>query len=355
MYADGAGILTSETISSGPKVAVVMAVRNASRTVREAVESILAQTLPPAEFVIVDDASEDDTAAIISSYCSYSVRLIRNAAHLGVAQSMNRAIAETASEYIAVMHGDDVSAAKRLATQSHYLTLHPEVAVVGSWVRIIDAEGRITGRLNLPTKPGQVAGYAVLSVPFRHPSVMMRRSVLAEFPGPYRDSIIEDYELWSRLLVSVRGGNIDQVLLDYRVHPNSLTSTNRAGQAIAHGDAAARFYAAVTGDSSVDPALFARLARAIVLTEKLSQADFHTLSRLLAVFNSALVKHMDNPAIGNDALAEQSYILSKIALRSGPLQLARLLFDLMTHSPFVLVRMIGAPLYRDVRRVLGMS
>jgi succinoglycan biosynthesis protein ExoO len=97
------------------RVSVIMPARNARATVREAIESVLAQTHPDVELLVCDDASTDDTAAIVAAIDDPRIHLVRNPASLGPGPSRDRLIAMARGDYIAVLDADDVYLPGRLA------------------------------------------------------------------------------------------------------------------------------------------------------------------------------------------------------------------------------------------------
>src|SRR6478609_2038063 len=101
------------------KLTVVMAVRNGERYLAQAVESVLAQSVPDFEFLIVDDASTDDTSLMLTGYrCRDSrVRVITNRVHLGLTASLNSALEHAHGDVIARHDADDVSPPDRFAIQ----------------------------------------------------------------------------------------------------------------------------------------------------------------------------------------------------------------------------------------------
>lgn len=100
---------------TSPAISVCMSMYNAAPYLRECIDSVLAQTFEDFEFIIVDDGSEDDSAAIVASYADPRIRLIRGG-HDYVA-SLNRSLDEARGRYVARMDADDVMHPERLARQ----------------------------------------------------------------------------------------------------------------------------------------------------------------------------------------------------------------------------------------------
>jgi glycosyltransferase involved in cell wall biosynthesis len=211
-----------------PAISVIMTVFNAGAYLRDAVDSILSQTLRDLEFIIVNDGSTDDTENIIRSFSDPRIIYMANPVNIGQTSSLNKAISISKGEYIARMDADDISFPGRLAEQFEYHEKNPSVAVVGTWHQEIDKRGRLIRKCFFPEFPtvkarltfSRLAGWASVS----HPTVMMRRAVFDEI-GYYDPeySICQDYDLWLRIVRKYPIENIPKVLFGYRVHGSSLT------------------------------------------------------------------------------------------------------------------------------------
>src|SRR5579862_7528583 len=108
-------------MSLAPTVSVVMAVHNAERFVGAAIASVLAQTFPDFELLVVDDESTDRTAEIVRGVADSRVRYVPVVRHLGLPGALNLGMSEATGELIARHDHDDVSAPERFARQVAYL------------------------------------------------------------------------------------------------------------------------------------------------------------------------------------------------------------------------------------------
>ncbi len=211
-----------------PRVTVLMAVYNGERYLREAMESVLAQTFADFEFLVVDDGSTDASAQIIASYADPRVRPVRNRANLGLVASLNRGLELARGEYVARMDADDISRPERLSHQVRFMEVHPGVGVCGSWVQFFP--DRYIWKLPRSSEEIRCRQFSIVGV--AHPSVMLRRRLFVEHglfysPGfPY----LEDFELWDRALKHMEFANIQEVLLDYRISPGQISTLHRAEQ-----------------------------------------------------------------------------------------------------------------------------
>jgi len=206
-----------------PKLSVVMPVYNGGKYLKEAIESILSQTLVDFEFVIIDDGSSDNSVQIVESYSDERIRLIKNN-HQGLVKSLNIGIENSGSEYIVRMDSDDVAVPERLEKLFNYMENNPGVAVCGSWANIINETGEKVGEMKYPLIENKVIKkYNLLHCPFIHPTVIFRRDIIKRLGGYKNFKHAEDYELWTRVLNKNLGHNLPEKLIDYRIHSNQVT------------------------------------------------------------------------------------------------------------------------------------
>ena len=178
------------------------------------------------EFLIVDDASTDGSCALVGSYCDNRIRLIRNKQNIGQARSLKYGIKVATGEYIARLDQDDIAFPERLEKQVAFLDENPNVAVVGSFFMIIDADGKIIRYKKLPVGFESNLLYILRgSNPVAHPATMYRRNVIQNV-GNYREecSPSEDFDLWLRVYKNGYScDNIPEFLTYYRRHPKQVS------------------------------------------------------------------------------------------------------------------------------------
>jgi len=206
-----------------PKISVIMPVYNAEKYLRVAIESILDQTFADFEFIIVYDPSFDNSLNIINSYSDARIRVIENKKRIGLVKSLNKAIKEAHGEYIARQDADDISLPNRLELQLEFLEKHPEVALLGTGIYVINEKGElIEKRIMHPNpKTSLLKGNR-----FIHGSVMFRKSVIDEL-GAYNELFknSEDYELWLRISQKYDVNNLILPLYKLRTHGSSISSS----------------------------------------------------------------------------------------------------------------------------------
>ena len=211
-----------------PIVSVVMPVLNPHPVYfRQAVESILNQTLQDWELVIVEDPSPHPAAEILKDYPDPRIRHFVNPQRTSLVQQRNRALHEAKADLIACQDADDISEPERLEKQVKFMKSHPEVAVLGTWLRVIDEEGRTLGFRHYPCDHDDIIRAMPLYNPIGQPSVMFRREVALRHGGYQYDRVLvaSDYDLWCRLAKGgVRFANLPEHLVRYRIHSSAVKS-----------------------------------------------------------------------------------------------------------------------------------
>lgn len=206
-------------------VSVVMPTYNNGPYLRVAIDSILNQTYTDFELIIVDDASTDNAAEILSSYKDPRIRVIRHDVNAGVSISRNDGMNASVGEYIAVMDGDDVSYPLRLELQVKFLDSHPDYVVVGCSVYDnIDLDGSLLFRTQMVSENEEIQRTLVQKWCFHHASIMFRRELLDQINGYRKEFVVaEDHDFLLRALEHGKAYNIDANLTAYRINLKSLT------------------------------------------------------------------------------------------------------------------------------------
>ena len=221
-------------VTPHPQVSVLMSVHNASAFLPAAIDSILAQTFSDFELIVVDDGSSDNSGVLLDQYAARDgrVRTIRRP-NRGLTRSLNEAAARARGILLARMDGDDLSMPDRLARQVAHLGRHSDCVTVGGQGLFIDQDGWPVGPWRVPIEHDAIdrqhlAGFGGGII---HPAAMIRREAF-ERVGGYDEAIpaAQDYDLWLRLAEVGRLANLPDVVLQYRLHLLSVTSTRRAEQ-----------------------------------------------------------------------------------------------------------------------------
>jgi len=232
-------------MTSTPAVSVLMSVRDGAPWVREAVESVLAQTAPDLELIVIDDGSTDATPAVLASFRDSRLR-VEHQPPAGLTRALNRARGLARAPLLARLDADDLALPERLARQRAFLDSHPEVGLLGTGAREVDASGREVGVVSPPEGDAAIRRALIRANPFVHSSVTMRRSALEE-AGGYDEtlSVAQDYDLWMRMSRTTRLANLSTPLVVRRLLPGRVSATRDAERL--HTEARVRWRALRSG------------------------------------------------------------------------------------------------------------
>tara|TARA_R110002096_G_scaffold101316_6_gene224019 strand:- start:2183 stop:3031 length:849 start_codon:yes stop_codon:yes gene_type:complete len=208
---------------SAPVVSIILPVYNAAPYLGEAIDSIRVQSFDDWELIAIDDASADNSAAILDGYATADsrIRVFRNETNLGVGGTLDRAILRSRGQFIARMDADDVCTPDRLAVQLTYLRQNPDVIAVGGQIREMQENGETIRIKSFPTDPDEVYAMMFLCVPIQHPALMVNRAALPDGFNWYEGwSVGEDTNLFFKLTQFGALSNVPELILSYRVCDN---------------------------------------------------------------------------------------------------------------------------------------
>ena len=217
------------------RLSVLLPARNAAATLDAALASLRRQTWSDWECVVVDDGSTDATGGAAAAVAAVDPRVtVVSTPPRGLVSALATGLERCHGEYVARMDADDVMRRDRLALQVDALDRDPQLAAVGAHVRFFPRAGMSDGLrayerwLNSVDSPARVRAEAFVESPIAHPTLLVRRSVLAAVG--YRDrGWPEDYDLLLRLLAAGHEiGVVPRRLLGWRDGPGRLTRTHPA-------------------------------------------------------------------------------------------------------------------------------
>lgn len=204
-----------------PLVSVLCASYNHADYIAAALRSVLTQTYPNIELIVIDDGSKDDSPRIIAELQRQYGFRFETQANQGLAATLNRAIDLSSGKYVAQIGSDDLFLPEKIATQVRYLESRPDIALCGGNMLAIDAQGQ-----PLPKQKRHAyreLDFDDLFCERQHgipaSSAMIRREVL-EREGAYDPAIrLEDMYLWFKLLSrGHRMAGLEETLIHYRKH-----------------------------------------------------------------------------------------------------------------------------------------
>jgi glycosyltransferase involved in cell wall biosynthesis len=211
-----------------PKVSIVLPVYNAEKFLDENINAILNQSFDDFEFIIINDASTDNSFNMLKEYQKKDKRIILldNKKNLGCVNTRNKGIKLAKGEYIAAMDPDDVCLKDRFKIQVNYLDKHPEIFLIGGSAIVIDEEGNRMGVLEKYDNHKKIEKRLRDFNCMIHPSIMYRNT--KEFF--YRDKFIisDDYDFILRILsANKKITNVPEFLIKYRINKGSFTFTKK--------------------------------------------------------------------------------------------------------------------------------
>ncbi|MFZ1767338.1 MAG: glycosyltransferase family A protein, partial [Candidatus Nitrotoga sp.] len=219
---------------SNPRVSVLMAAYNCAAYVGEAIESVLAQTMPDLELILVDDGSTDQSPEIMKHYADQDARVVvYRQENQGIGGATNQALRLARAPYIAILDSDDTMVPERLAIQADYLDLHTDIAAVGSQWFTMNTQGDILGIDRQPTDSDNLFTLMFAYFAMHHPTIMARKEIILAC-GAYDSKIRRgcmDYGLFFNLLLAGhRMTNLPYLLTRWRLNPSGATHGNAGPQ-----------------------------------------------------------------------------------------------------------------------------
>ena len=205
-----------------PQVSVIIPTFNRGWILREAIDSVLNQSVQDFELLVIDDGSTDDTPDILCEYGD-AIRRIRQE-NRGVSAARNRGIAAAKGTYIAFLDSDDLWMPEKLCTQIDFFRDHPNILICQTeeiWIR----RGVRVNPKKRHKKPSGMIFEPSLELCLVSPSAVMIHQALFDRVGLFDEAfrICEDYDLWLRIayrypihlidtpLIVKRGGHDDQI------------------------------------------------------------------------------------------------------------------------------------------------
>lgn len=194
---------------------------------RAALQTILGQTLPPYEIILVCDGPLTVGLDLILNEFSKKVTLIRMSENNGLGKALAEGLKYCSCEWVARMDSDDLADSRRCEKQLRYVQEHPEVDILsgalaefaGSALDEREAAQNILSVKYVPTTNEQIEKYIKYRNPMNHPCVMFRQKKVIE-AGNYQSCyLFEDYDLWIRMYMKqCVFANLDDIMLYMRVN-----------------------------------------------------------------------------------------------------------------------------------------
>ena len=217
-------------------VTIIALCHNHAPFLREALDSILAQTYPHLEVWLVDDASTDGSPAILREYAARQPawRLLLLPENVGNCRAFNRAFRQSRGAFVLDFATDDVLLPARVAQQvAQFQAAAPTVGVVYSNAELMDESGRLLGPHHRPSgsgrlRPAPASGWVFAEVLRRYfistPTMLMRRACLESVGGYDETLAYEDFDFWVRASRNWQFQYLDEITTRKRKHPRSMSA-----------------------------------------------------------------------------------------------------------------------------------
>lgn len=210
------------------RVTWLVAVKNGMPYLTETLASIEEQTYRDWEVLAWDNGSTDGTVEELQRWIPARLpgQVVADQPFRSLGACRAAMVERAATEYCACIDADDINLPQRLRKQVAFLDAHPDIDVVGSLMNRIDAEGHNYGMFYpYPQEHNDIVHAMLCDNPLAQPTVLFRCKAVLE-AGNYRDVgeiNIEDYDLWLRVAMHHKLANVQECLVNYRVHPKSTT------------------------------------------------------------------------------------------------------------------------------------
>ncbi len=203
-------------------LSVVLCTYNDEKYIGEAIQSILSQTYPYFELIIVNDGSTDSTRDIIKSFKDDRIILL-DKSNTGLIDSLNVGVSKAKYDWIARMDGDDIAYPDRFAKQVPYI--NKGYQLIGGSAQYMDMDGNDLFFAKTPTSNASIKRQLYVGIsPLIHPSVIVKKNLLQEVGG-YDGHIYcaEDKDMWLMLYKRCKMISIPNPVLRYRINPNGIS------------------------------------------------------------------------------------------------------------------------------------
>jgi glycosyltransferase involved in cell wall biosynthesis len=231
-----------------PFVSVLMITYDRASYIESAIKSILDQDYGNFEVIIMDDASTDNTEAIVRELKSIDPRIkyFKNAHNMGIPQNRNMGLAHASGKYVAILDSDDLWSDKtKLRKQVEFLENDSSYGLVGTQVSVIDASGAPYDEFHHKVTDPEIRDLLLAHNQFTNSSVLFLRQLATDVGGyDLSCNIWEDFDLFLRMGMHTKFANIDMVMTAYRTHPGGVTKQRRTRGALKHLQIIRRYGAA---------------------------------------------------------------------------------------------------------------
>jgi glycosyltransferase involved in cell wall biosynthesis len=218
-------------MSRAPLITILLPVYNGEAYLREALSSMLNQTEPDFELLLIDDGSTDGSVEMARSFQDERIRITGGVTNQGLSARLNEGLDQARGRFVARMDADDIAHPERLRIQTRFLASRPEIGICGTWYKIF-GQGRPEAEARLPQDHHRIAARTLFDSPFGHPTVMFNLAHLnrKRLRYPATSPHAEDFAFWAQAHRHVQMANVPEFLLSYRLHNGGVCTRHGAIQ-----------------------------------------------------------------------------------------------------------------------------
>ena len=203
-------------------VSVIVPTYNREKLLPSAIESILEQTYPYIEIIVVNDGSSDNTDEVIKPYLGRITYIKRE--NGGCAAAKNTGLQVASGDYITHLDDDDLMLPQRIERLVDKFSENPRIGLCSTSAYLIDENDRVIKIKQMKPVPAKTRLLDLLLGRVSVQSNMMLKREVQEEVGWYTSTILEDYDMWLRVARRAEIGAIPEPLVKYRQHANQITS-----------------------------------------------------------------------------------------------------------------------------------
>jgi glycosyltransferase involved in cell wall biosynthesis len=206
---------------------------------RQSLDSVFSQTLPPTEVVLVQDGPiTQELTAVVEDFLGKhpEMKTVKLAKGQGLGGALNEGLKHCSFELVARMDTDDICKPQRFQTQIAWMEAHPETDVCGCWIdEFLGDTSNIVSSRKPPVEHEAIVSFGRKRNPVNHPTVVFRKQAVEKAGGYQPFYLFEDYYLWIRMIqAGCKFHNIEQSLLFFRMSENMFH--RRGGKAYSRSE-----------------------------------------------------------------------------------------------------------------------
>ena len=210
------------------KVSVIIPAYNREAYIRQTVDSVLNQTYPELELIVVDDGSSDSTREILESYGS-RIKLLEHEGRVNIGQSaaINVGLEHADGEFIAILDSDDYWETNKLELQTRYLRANPDIGLVYANGTAVNQDGEYLYDIYKPDhEEKNITGSVLIDCYLFVPTNSLVRSEVFSAVGKFDESLRsgQDHDMAIRIAEVAKLGYMNEILFHYRRHQESISS-----------------------------------------------------------------------------------------------------------------------------------